>query len=118
MTPLFTPTQRVGCFPPDPTMQALSAEILPGPRRKLLPFGPRGTGKSTWLREHLAPDVWLDLLDPELAQRLAAHPGRLREILAVHPGATTVASTKSSESRNCSRWHTRSWRTNGESASS
>lgn len=53
-------------------------------------FGPRGTGKSTWLREHLKADVWLDLLDPEMVQRLTARPGRLREIMAGHRGATTV----------------------------
>ncbi|GMU51861.1 MAG: hypothetical protein AMXMBFR33_10070 [Candidatus Xenobia bacterium] len=34
--------------------------------------------------------MWLDLLDPELAQRLSARPGRLREILAGHSGAETV----------------------------
>jgi predicted kinase len=32
-------------------------------------FGPRGTGKSTWLQSEMADAVWLDLLDPE-AQRL------------------------------------------------
>lgn len=53
-------------------------------------FGPRGTGKSTWLRQHLQADVWLDLLDPELAQRLAARPGRLRELVEGHRRAQTV----------------------------
>ena len=29
-------------------------------------FGPRGTGKSTWLRQLLADALWIDLLDPEV----------------------------------------------------
>ena len=53
-------------------------------------FGPRGTGKSTWLR-HIAPDaLYLDLLDPGLHRRLAARPEHLRELLAGSPRATTV----------------------------
>ncbi|MCP9820387.1 ATP-binding protein [Synechococcus sp. Cruz-9H2] len=53
-------------------------------------FGPRGTGKSTWLRQTQAEALWLDLLDPE-AQRLhQARPERLRERLAAEPGRTTV----------------------------
>jgi hypothetical protein len=28
-------------------------------------FGPRGTGKSTWLREAYPEALWLDLLEPE-----------------------------------------------------
>lgn len=54
-------------------------------------FGPRGTGKSTWLRQHLADDaLWLDLLDPETATRLSAHPNRLRELLDARPEVRMV----------------------------
>ena len=53
-------------------------------------FGPRGTGKSTWLR-HVAPDaLYLDLLAPALHRSLMARPERLRELLAGSPSATTV----------------------------
>jgi len=53
-------------------------------------FGPRGTGKSTWLRQTQADALWLDLLDPE-AQRLhQARPERLRELLDAKPGTGTV----------------------------
>ncbi|MCT0212075.1 AAA family ATPase [Synechococcus sp. CS-1326] len=53
-------------------------------------LGPRGTGKSTWLRQVHCTAYWLDLLDPE-AQRLhQARPERLRERLAGEPGITTV----------------------------
>ena len=40
-------------------------------------FGPRGTGKSTWLRHCLPDSLYLDLLDPSLHRRLSARPERL-----------------------------------------
>ena len=60
------------------------------PARSCFLFGPRGTGKSTWLR-HIAPDaLHLDLLDPGLHRRLTARPEHLRELLAGSPCATVV----------------------------
>ena len=57
--------------------------------RKLAPpegssflFGPRGTGKSTWLAEVLPDAVTYDLLDTSLALRLAREPGVLAQELA------------------------------------
>ena len=29
-------------------------------------FGPRGTGKSTWLRDTYSEALWIDLLAPEV----------------------------------------------------
>lgn len=42
-------------------------------------FGPRGTGKSTWLRRLEEPNLWIDLLDRETFRLFSAHPERLRE---------------------------------------
>ena len=53
-------------------------------------LGPRGTGKSTWLRDQLPDALYLDLLDPALHRSLGAHPERLRELLAGSPGKDTV----------------------------
>ena len=53
-------------------------------------LGPRGTGKSTWLRDQLTDALYLDLLDPALHRSLGAHPERLRELLAGSPGKDTV----------------------------
>ena len=53
-------------------------------------FGPRGTGKSTWLRDRLPDALFLDLLEPALHRGLNARPERLREWLAGSPGADTV----------------------------
>src|SRR5436309_3385193 len=51
-------------------------------RHSFFLFGPRGTGKSTWLR-HLFPDaVTLDLLDLGLYAELLAHPDRLEGLVA------------------------------------
>ncbi|MGA1193201.1 MAG: ATP-binding protein [Kiritimatiellia bacterium] len=40
-------------------------------------FGPRGTGKSTWLKEHYAGAIMIDLLDRHAFRLFAAHPERL-----------------------------------------
>ncbi len=53
-------------------------------------LGPRGTGKSTWLREQLPDALYLDLLDPALHRSLGARPERLRELLAGSPDRETV----------------------------
>jgi uncharacterized protein len=53
-------------------------------------FGPRGTGKSTWLRGAYPDALWVDLLRPETQRQLAARPERLRELVAGNPQAATV----------------------------
>jgi predicted AAA+ superfamily ATPase len=53
-------------------------------------LGPRGTGKSTWLRERFPDAVWIDLLMPEEHREYAARPERLRERLAASPRAEVV----------------------------
>ncbi|MBI2898839.1 MAG: ATP-binding protein [Planctomycetes bacterium] len=49
---------------------------LPG--RSFFLFGPRGTGKTTWLRRVLADARWYDLLDDREVSRLARDPDLLR----------------------------------------
>lgn len=44
-------------------------------------FGPRGTGKSTFLKRNYQDAFWVDLLDAELFRLYSAHPERLRQIL-------------------------------------
>jgi predicted AAA+ superfamily ATPase len=41
-------------------------------------FGPRGTGKSTWLRQTYPEAAWIDLLDPESERKYSARPERLK----------------------------------------
>ncbi|MBI5242459.1 MAG: ATP-binding protein [Elusimicrobia bacterium] len=53
-------------------------------------FGPRGTGKSTWLKANFPDAVFVDLLDPESHRAYLNHPERLRELAQGHPGVSRV----------------------------
>ena len=52
--------------------------LLPTPARSIFLFGPRGTGKSTWIRSRFPDAVSYDLLD-------------VREALRRRPGADRPA---------------------------
>lgn len=52
--------------------------ILTSPRDKsFFLFGPRGTGKTTWLKENFPKALYFDLLEAEVYNDLTANPGRL-----------------------------------------
>ena len=71
----------------------LTGRFFELPERSCFLFGPRGTGKSTWLR-HIEPDaLYLDLLDPALHRSLMARPEQLRGHERVH-GAVEGAAAK------------------------
>ncbi len=53
-------------------------------------FGPRGTGKSSWVRSALPDAQIIDLLEPDTQRSLAAHPERLHELIAAEPKRKTV----------------------------
>ena len=53
-------------------------------------FGPRGTGKSTWLRAAFPDALRVDLLAPAQQRLYAARPERLRELAAVPDAADLV----------------------------
>jgi predicted AAA+ superfamily ATPase len=44
-------------------------------------LGPRGTGKTSYLRDRLPDCIYLDLLDDSLYARLRAHPSRLEKLI-------------------------------------
>ena len=54
--------------------------IKPSESSSFLLLGPRGTGKSTLLRERFAGrrTIWVDLLDPETEHRFSLQPAALR----------------------------------------
>ena len=64
--------------------------FLHGPAASFFLFGPRGTGKSTWLRERCDDAIWVDLLEPEAQRLFLARPERLRELIAGRPDARDV----------------------------
>ena len=54
--------------------------------RSVFLFGPRQTGKTTWLRRCFPDAPWFNLLHGEVFLRLSRDPGRLRaELAANHP---------------------------------
>ena len=53
-------------------------------------FGPRGTGKSTWLRQHLKTPLFIDLLEPEDYRLYSARPERLIEVVEAQKSGTTI----------------------------
>jgi len=64
--------------------------VLP-PKESYFLLGPRGTGKSTWLRHHYPDALRIDLLLGEEERRLSAYPERIREIANhLSPGSTLI----------------------------
>jgi predicted AAA+ superfamily ATPase len=55
-------------------------------------FGPRGTGKTTWLREHFtaANSIYIDLLDSRLYAELLARPDRLETLVGTSSSGWVV----------------------------
>jgi len=61
------------------------------PERSFFLFGPRGTGKTTWLRTVLPDAHWVDLLLERELVRLTRDPGRFsEEVEALPPGRWIV----------------------------
>jgi predicted AAA+ superfamily ATPase len=58
--------------------------LSPPDRKSFFLFGPRGTGKSAWVRQRFPDAVYLDLLESDLYTELLASPQRLD--LKVPPG--------------------------------
>jgi len=48
-------------------------------------FGPRGTGKSTWLRENYENAYFFDLLDDETFRKCLAYPEYIKSIVKANP---------------------------------
>ena len=70
-------------------METLS-RFLVVPKQSFFLFGPRGTGKSTWLRKELQGALFVDLSKPEAYREMNARPERLRELVLGSPKQQTV----------------------------
>jgi len=64
--------------------------LLSRPDRSFFLFGPRGTGKSTWLRQTLPDAYILDLLDASLFLELSRDPHRLEALIGGRAAASWV----------------------------
>ena len=60
-------------------------------RKSFFLFGPRGTGKTTWLKHGLPEALFVNLLQSEYYNRLSANPGHLRQLIPPdHTGWTVI----------------------------
>ena len=62
-------------------MESVIPRFFKAPKGSFFMFGPRGAGKSTWLRTVMKNALWVDLLDPEVFRSYSARPERLRELI-------------------------------------
>ena len=51
------------------------------PKKSFFLFGPRGTGKTTWVRTAFPDSIYVDLLEAELFNDLTANPQRLESFI-------------------------------------
>lgn len=55
--------------------------LSPPSSKSFFLFGPRGTGKTTWVRAAFPKAIYLDLLEAELFNDLLANPQRLENLI-------------------------------------
>ena len=60
------------------------------PRQSFFLFGPRGAGKSAWVRRRFADALRIDLLAPDVFRAYSARPERLREVAMGNPRARVI----------------------------
>ncbi len=61
-------------------METIIPRLFTPPKQSFFLFGPRGTGKSTWLRQNMPDAVWIDLLEADEFRSYSARPERLKEL--------------------------------------
>ncbi len=60
------------------------------PKGSYFLFGPRGTGKSTWIKEYYKQPILIDLLQPEIRRKYIANPEFLTKLVNAHPDQNTI----------------------------
>lgn len=60
------------------------------PKQSYFLFGPRGTGKSTWLKAQYPNALWIDLLNLDVLRQYLAAPERLRQVAAALPDGSQI----------------------------
>lgn len=66
-------------------METIDRLFNPPPNTSFFLFGPRGTGKSTFVQKHFPEAINLDLLNPENLRLYSARPERLKELIEGNP---------------------------------
>jgi len=70
--------------------RAIIPRLLQRPERSFFLFGPRGTGKSTWLQQVLPDTFRLDFLDASLFLELSRDPHRLEALIGRRPAGAWI----------------------------
>ena len=68
----------------------IKTRFFQAPLTSFFLFGPRGTGKSTWLRQNVPDALFVDLLEPDTHRIYQARPERLRDLIAGNPERKTI----------------------------
>ena len=69
---------------------AMFTRCYPVPDHSFFLLGPRGTGKSTWLRQVLPDALWFDLLRTHTLLGLTRQPESFRQQVAARPRGSWV----------------------------
>lgn len=67
-------------------MKKYRNRFFQAPESSFFIFGPRGTGKSTWLKKRFPNAYTIDLLDDETCRNYLAHPEKIKQVVAANPG--------------------------------
>jgi len=71
-------------------MEFYIPRFFSSPEQSYFLFGPRGTGKSTFLKHHYPDELWIDLLQPDVYRSYIARPERIIEIVHGNPDKTVI----------------------------
>lgn len=71
-------------------MDKIIPRLIHPPAQSFFIFGPRGTGKTTWLKASFPRALFVDLLEADTFRLYSARPERLREFVLAYPDRKTV----------------------------
>ena len=66
-------------------MEKYTERFFAAPTDSFFMFGPRGTGKSTWLKRTFPDAYFVDMLDDNTFRTFIAHPERIKQIVKANP---------------------------------
>jgi len=66
-------------------MVNFTERFFKAPRDSFFIFGPRGTGKSTWLKKTYPDAYMIDLLDDTTFRNYISHPERIKQVVKANP---------------------------------
>jgi len=66
-------------------LKTYTERFFKAPTESFFIFGPRGTGKSTWLKNTFPDAYIIDLLDDEVYRNYISHPARIKQVVKANP---------------------------------